>query len=170
MGSPVSARTANHTWSSSRMWYWGHCHLGPGSGRGMLTTSFAPTERSQWKNSRPPQQDSTYHQTVEVEEDRTLLFLETLARRREDGGLTSLSTGNLHTQTGTSTSNPTTQHMWRVVLWSVSTTGPGGSSAHRTTLRRKWSNWLKFFRQNGHPANFICSTSAPPPSPQALYQ
>jgi len=42
-------------------------------------------------------------------------------------------------------------------------TGPKGSSAHRTNFRRKWATWLwRVLWQNGYPANFIYSTSAPP--------
>ena len=75
--------------------------------------------------------------TVEVEKDGGLSFLDILLQRREDGGLDVTVYGSPHTLTDTWSSDRTIHSMSRGDWSSACMTEQGASPPGRTTWRRK---------------------------------
>ena len=117
-----------------------------------------PQKGHRGRTPRPPEWDSTYHQ---------IPFLDTLARRREDGGL-DITAYRKPTHTDRYVSPlpilPSNTHEERLVKCLHDRAR--GMIGSQDSLQKKMDHLARVLRQNGYPISFIRSASAPPP--QAL--
>ena len=105
--------------------------------------------------------------TVELE-DGTIPFLDTLARRREHGGLDiTVYRNHTHTDRYLHFQSHHPAHVKRGLVKCFHNRARGIISS-QNNLQKELDHLARVLRQNGYPTNFICSPFAPPPPPQVL--
>jgi len=105
--------------------------------------------------------------TVELE-DGTLPFLDTLARRREHGGLDITVYRKPHTHRQVPPLRiPPPAHLKRGLVKCFHHR-TGGIISSQGNLQKEVDHLARVLRQNGYPTNFICNPFSPPPPSQVL--
>ena len=124
--------------------------------RGMLTPLFASSGRASLKTSFAISM-GLGQPSSSLWSRRTFPFLEMVLRRGWQTGHLCLQEAHLHRSVSPFWV-PSSNLIWWGVWGDVSTTGPGASSACRTTFRRSWPHWSPQTDQFSWQLQLQCST------------